>query len=829
MTTGTPPHFEVHPSVVYQLGESLISDAVQALIELVKNSYDADASFAKVLIDTNDAIQVDGTIYPSRSGRIIVEDDGHGMDLAEIKAGWLTISNRKKRDLKQAKGTTPGGRTPLGDKGLGRLGVQRLGENLEIFTRAKGQTSHHFGFSWLDFQTAPKLEDVDIHLAEFNYPREHGTKVVVSDLKEPDIWRGQPSLKRLEQELSRMISPYREIRDFTVVVEVDGKSLELLEVSDRIRDIAPVRYSLNFDGRQLVIQGRVRLDYFRPSNIKEDEQFALIAESDDGNAFFDFLRARRVSQALGLTRSRSKQWFVEFGCQRPLADLDKVQHTTARDGGIANPGPFIGEIDSFDLGRSAFDNQSVFDRIKEYRGHIKELSGIRVYRDGFAIRVDHDWLKLGAQWTSATSYYGLKPDNTLGYIALSARDNMELEETTDREGFKDSPYFRNFYLLLEEFKAFTTTAHDFFGRSWTEFRKLRNEALAHVDSRKTIEDLSQAIKKGLAEAPHHQNSLDALKARLGTSASASNAAVSRLRSTKEITPELRERLTEVLSDLEPLVVEAKEVIGHLSAYLEELGSLRGLGQVLEDRVDGLRRQMDDMYEAVALGLTAEALSHEVFNVADQLAGRAKSAQTLLRNRSLADRPMLAFIEYVQSAVMALRKQMSFLSPALRYVREQRQDIHIPTFVDELLDFYRERLGRSKITMDVLSSDSASFTVHMNKGKLTQVIDNLVLNSEYWLKEDIAQNRLGAGTITLHLSQPFIRIFDDGSGIDPSVEHSLFEPFVSAKAKGHGRGLGLFIVKQLLDSDGSSISLVPERNQRGRLFKFQIDLRGVLHG
>lgn len=175
MTTGTPPHFEVHPSVVYQLGESLISDAVQALIELVKNSYDADASFAKVLIDTNDAIQVDGTIYPSRSGRIIVEDDGHGMDLAEIKAGWLTISNRKKRDLKQAKGTTPGGRTPLGDKGLGRLGVQRLGENLEIFTRAKGQTSHHFGFSWLDFQTAPKLEDVDIHLAEFNYPREHGS------------------------------------------------------------------------------------------------------------------------------------------------------------------------------------------------------------------------------------------------------------------------------------------------------------------------------------------------------------------------------------------------------------------------------------------------------------------------------------------------------------------------------------------------------------------------------------------------------------------------------------------------------------------------------
>lgn len=826
MAKDTRPHFEVHPSVVYQLGESLISDAVQALIELVKNCYDADATYAKVVIDTQGVVEVDGAKYPLEGGRIIVEDDGCGMTLEDIEAGWLTISNRKKRELKQAKKTTPGGRTPLGDKGLGRLGVQRLGENLEIFTKAKGDSGYHFGFSWLDFETAPKLENVDIHLAEVNYPRQHGTKVVVSGLKEPDIWRGQVAIKRLEQELSRMISPYRQIRDFTVAVEVDGKLLELLEVSDRIRDIAPVRYKLAFDGTQIVIQGRARLDHFRPSNAKEADQFALIAESDDGKAFFDFLQAQKLSRTLGLTRSQAEQWFVEFHWQRPLADLDKVQRTSDGDGTVANPGPFAGEVDSFDLGAMAFQNQNVFDGISEYRRHIKDLSGIRVYRDGFAIRVDHDWLKLGAQWTSATSYYGLKPDNTLGYIALSARDNMELEETTDREGFKDSPYFRNFYALLEEFKSFTTTAHEFFGRSWAEFRKMRNEALAQVDSRKTVEDISHAIKKGLAEAPQHQKSLDVFKARLSASALASKAVVSRLQSAKEITPELREKLTDALSDLEPLLAEANDVIGRLSMYLEEIGSLRGMGQVLEDRVDGLRRQMDDMYETVALGLTAEALSHEVYNVADQLAKRTKFAQTTLRNRGINDRPILAFIEYVQSSVTALRKQMSFLSPSLRYVREQRHDIEVGEFAAELVEFYRERLGKNKITMTVSCTNAAPFGVRMNKGKLTQIVDNLVLNSEYWLKEDLAQGRLTAGTITLELSRPFVRVFDDGSGIDPSVEHALFEPFVSAKKQ--GRGLGLFIVKQLLDSEGCSIGLVPERNRRKRLFKFQIDLRGALH-
>ncbi len=827
MEKQTRAHFEVHPSVVYQLGESLITDAIQALIELVKNCYDADASYAKVTIDTHGVIDVVGAIYPSQSGRILVEDDGHGMDLADVESGWLTISNRKKRELKHAKKTTPGGRTPLGDKGLGRLGVQRLGENLEIFTKSKAEQGYHFGFSWLDFETAPKLEDVDVHLAEIKYPQQHGTKVVVSGLREPDLWRGQSALKRLEQELSRMISPYRQIRDFTVAVVVDGKPLELLEISDQIRDIAPVRYSLAFDGTQLVIRGRTRLDFFRPSSSKEAEQFALIAESDDGQAFFDFLQTQKLAKTLGLTRSNSKQWFVEFRWQRPLANLDKAQPAPSGDG-VANPGPFAGEVDSFDLGTTAFQNQSVFDRISEYRRHIKELSGIRVYRDGFAIRVDHDWLKLGAQWTSATSYYGLKPDNTLGYIALSARDNMELEETTDREGFKDSPYFRNFYALLDEFKTFTTTAHDFFGRSWTEFRKMRNEALARVDSRKTVEDISQAIKKGLAEAPVHQKSLEVFKTRLSVSATASKAVASRLRSAKEITPELREKVTEALSDLEPLLVEAKAVTDRLSTYLEEIGALRGMGQVLEDRVDGLRRQLDDMYETVALGLTAEALSHEVYNVADHLAMRAKSAQTTLRNKGITDRPILAFIEYVQTSVMALRKQMSFLSPSLRYVREQRHNIDLNEFFTELIEFYRDRLEKNKIVMRISCTESVPFVVFMNRGKLTQVLDNLVLNSEYWLKEDIAQKRLQSGTIIVDISRPFLRISDDGSGIDPSVELAIFEPFVSAKAKGQGRGLGLFIVKQLLDSEGCNIGLLPERNQKQRLFKFQIDLRGALH-
>jgi signal transduction histidine kinase len=493
---------------------------------------------------------------------------------------------------------------------------------------------------------------------------------------------------------------------------------------------------------------------------------------------------------------------------------------------IANPGPFTGEVDVFDLGATAYKNQSVFDNFNEYRRYIKDLSGIRVYRDGFAIRVEHDWLKLASQWTSASSYYGLKPNNTLGYIALSARENMVLEETTDREGFKDSPYYRNFYALLKIFKFFTIGVHDLFGRSWVEFRKKKNEALAHVDSRKTVEDIIRTIGNGLAMAPQHKENLTKYKAKLGASVSASKATLSQLKAAREISPDLREKITAMISDLEQLLTEAEKMVGRFSEYFVEFDSFQSMGQVLEDRFDALRRQLDDVYETVALGLTAEALSHEIFNVADQLAQRTKSAQTTLRNKGINYRSILAFFEHVESSVMALRKQISFLSPSLRYVREQRHDIYISEFAAELVGFYQDRLKKNKITMTVAPSDSPRFLVRMNRGKLKQVIDNLVLNSEYWLKEDIAQRRLASGHITIEISCPFIRIFDDGSGIDLSVEHALFEPFITAKKQ--GRGLGLFIAKQLLDSEGCSIGIVPERNQHNRLFKFQIDLRGAIH-
>ena len=180
--------------------------------------------------------------------------------------------------------------------------------------------------------------------------------------------------------------------------------------------------------------------------------------------------------------------------------------------------------------------------------------------------------------------------------------------------------------------------------------------------------------------------------------------------------------------------------------------------------------------------------------------------------------------------MALRKQISYLSPALRYVREKKEGIKLEELIIELEEHYKTRLEESGISIIIKTIQINLFAIKMNKGKLLQIFDNMILNSEYWLKEDIRMKRISTGEacITIEVDDPFIRIYDNGRGIEKSVETIIFEPFITTKPREIGHGLGLFIVKQFLDSEGCRVDILPQRNTFGRLYKFQLDFRGALY-
>jgi len=665
-------HPDIHASIIFQLGEDLISDPVQALVELIKNAYDADSDYAKVTIEISKENDIEKSRYRGTTGYIKIEDNGVGMDLETIKRGWLTISNSLKREMKGKNKKTRKGRTFLGDKGLGRLGAQRLGYNLEIFTKPENEDKeYHVALSWREFENKNKLDEIPIYIKETSPTRLRGTKILISDIKEQRFFTGIDFSEKLQDELSRMISPYREIEKFTIVVSCNGKLLDLAAFSGEILRNSHLKYRIDFDTQRLKMMGKARLSYIRPFQGKDRSLFKQLVEIDRGDKFFSFLSQKSEAKKFNLAKSLEEGWFVEFNQTRVFEDLDKLEFIEGQSE-KANPGKFHGQIDYLTLSQEdAYQN--VWDSYSDYKKYIKSLSGIRVYRDGFAIRVDRDWLGLGKQSTSGLSFYGLRLENTLGYIALTANDNRVLEETTDREGFKVNPYYNNFYEVLQQFIEFTARIQEFLRRGWHEFKKTYREQEAGIDSPTTPEEIIERMGKSLGKVSEYHL----------------------------VSSKLKTLLT-------GKVPEAGDIISSIDDYLEEISGIDSLNRVLEEQVKTSHEQLAQLYEVASLGITAEALSHEMHTITDGLYRRIKEISAYIKSQPRRDPRIMSFIEHVNSSMAALRKEMSHFAPSLKYVREKREKIEICPFCRETAYYYQDKSKGNDIDVQITPQNADNF-------------------------------------------------------------------------------------------------------------------------
>jgi HSP90 family molecular chaperone len=142
--------------ILKTLGEELISSETVALIELVKNAYDADAE--NVLISFSDSLE-------KGEGSIHVVDDGHGMDMDTIITSWMVIATSSKKDYKKSQN---GRRRVLGEKGIGRFATARIADELELFTRTSSQSFNesYAVFDWTQFDDDEKFLSDILFLAE---------------------------------------------------------------------------------------------------------------------------------------------------------------------------------------------------------------------------------------------------------------------------------------------------------------------------------------------------------------------------------------------------------------------------------------------------------------------------------------------------------------------------------------------------------------------------------------------------------------------------------------------------------------------------------------
>ncbi|MEU8081315.1 ATP-binding protein [Catellatospora citrea] len=188
-------HIRFAVDVLRRLGEELNTGIDQGVIELVKNAYDADATWCRVELHDIDA----------PGGSIVVTDNGNGMLPQDITNGWLVLGRSNKNPTER----TRLGRLPAGSKGLGRLAALRLGEHVSLRTWPKGHSvQYNLEIDWKAFDSVDLVEQVSLSVHSQPPTLDtHGTRIVVSKLN-TRVSRQQA--RRLARSLVLLSSPFDE-------------------------------------------------------------------------------------------------------------------------------------------------------------------------------------------------------------------------------------------------------------------------------------------------------------------------------------------------------------------------------------------------------------------------------------------------------------------------------------------------------------------------------------------------------------------------------------------------------------------------------------------
>ncbi|GBG07647.1 ATP-binding protein [Paenibacillus agaridevorans] len=220
----------------------------------------------------------------------------------------------------------------------------------------------------------------------------------------------------------------------------------------------------------------------------------------------------------------------------------------------------------------------------------------------------------------------------------------------------------------------------------------------------------------------------------------------------------------------------------------------------DDAYIGLLKQEVNMYrELSAIGLAAELTSHE-FNalyksIRDQLG---------LLQKSLANTRILPVVEKTGAAFRSLERLHQRMNPLYRQVRARKQNINIKAFLESVLEYFESDLKRYSISPVIKVSDH--FSIRETDSILFTPIVNLISNSIYWM--------LNSEQKQLHFytdkEERHLYIHDSGPGVEGRDQNHIFEPYFTRKTE--GRGLGLFLSKDILESRGHQLYLVNAENE-----------------
>jgi signal transduction histidine kinase len=430
---------------ILTIGRELIKDEYAAIVELVKNAYDADAENVKINIHKINVNKI----------MISVEDDGHGMTYDVITTKWLLLSTDDKLQRK----ISPKGRIMQGKKGIGRYAVSVLGNELQLNTTDKNGNNTIVSLDWEKFENANFIDDVEISVETKQTKEFAHTKIsIIGYEKYATLWDVEKKIGHLQLELRKLISPLHNNNEkFDITLSYKG--FDILSLSPQVVKIEPIEILKYFDYR---ISGSIK-----------KHEVSLIYEN----------------HKKGIEESK----MIDLLEQLPEVNIGKVNFDIRvydRDK----------ESIEYLMDRVPITEKKNFSSVTKAKAFLNEFVGVGVYRNGFRIRPlgdpGYDWLKLDERRVQNPSMcIGL--NQVIGFVSIENEEESNLYEKSARDGLKEN----------EAYHALVKLFHKVIQELEDRRFKFRRETVDKKTTRESIDTLTdtESLKKSICEVVKNEN------------------------------------------------------------------------------------------------------------------------------------------------------------------------------------------------------------------------------------------------------------------------------------------------------------------------------------
>lgn len=744
-------NFKISAALKNLIGKELITDEFVAVFELVKNSFDANATKVEVIFENNNE---------PKNARIIIKDNGKGMNYDDLKNKWLFVAYSAKRTGKENedyRDKIKSQRVFAGAKGVGRFSCDRLGSNLNLISiKDEPKTKiENLVVNWEDFENADEEEFINIkvlhnELKTNSYNLKHGTVLEISGLR--DTW-DRPRILKLKKSLAKLINPNQGNDSDKFDIEIIAKDEQLSDKETK-SDLEKVN-------------GLVKNPIFETLGIKTSNIHVQI--SPNGRFIETTLQDRG-----------DRIYYLKE--KNPYEDLKNIS------------------VYLFQLNRSAKGNftRTMGMEVVKYGSVFMYKNGFRVYPYG---EPGEDLLLIDNRKQQGYNRF-LGTRDLIGRIEING-EQPELRETTSRDGgLVKTEAYRN---LVEFFYDFVLKRLENYVVNIIQWGDEKiNKETGEVTPELWAKDVKIQIlelisgfinSKNIIDVEYDKDFLKIISEKQDKSVDKIVKNISKA-AAKSGNPEMikeakiiEKAVKNIKADAEIATAKAEKAETLRKQTEEKLEAVVSQKNFLQSEISDDTKNLESILHHI--GLTTNLIKTDIENLTKAI-NKGSSTEELaeiVKRISRQNEKITSFSKYF--------KKVNF------NIYTNKLDVDIVSFTNEYIEnVYKKRddLRRNRELLNVKINTSKDFVHKIKFSPIDMIIvlDNLISNSS---KHEASEVEL-----TWSKSEKSIELSfkDNGVGIKDNVIENIFDfGFTTSR---RGSGIGLYHVKEIIEKLNGTITV-----------------------